>query len=640
MGESYSPSVRVETNSEYDNAAYITCSSAGVKANRTKVSAAMESICNGIGQGQISREDFECAIRPYISSMEKALITPDFWDDAMLDLQSNTERAGLVRDVVTDARSITREEIIALAQDVFGKDTASFFYIVPEDDTNDATEPTPDPEPAAAEQEDAPAPAPGEYLVITTRATAAEPEWRRVADTLVAKYPGAQLSILPDMAEDTLTHALREHGARYAAAVLRPCEISRDTVNALHRAARKVDDDPYGDCIWGIVTGYRASDAQRIADARKPLIIRRVLSTTNVHHARFEHSYCITDWEGFPVLEQSGYTEPTTTTYTPASPEGLDIIENGIQEKFAEQLSTQWPQLIVTSSHATPFNLEMPFGKGLIFSCDNRFHLIGCKQFCAFTSALQPAMAGNVEALRSMQEAMNFPAIKPDSTQRVWLAAGNCLIGDAHNTDQSMVITAASAYGCNQFVGYTVPSWYGEGGWGTLELFMGNTDGTTLAEAFFLNNQFILHKTMQLDPKLMNVQFNEAQIGPILQRDLQQAGLTLRKDQAKDALGLVHDRDTLAFFGDPAWAAVVDSSHAHAPLSISWQGDSQCTITAQSDYSGRAAIWFPHAGIGRSATGCDAPGAVFTNDFILLPKVELKAGEKLIIRLSMGDIAA
>ena len=637
MGESYSPKVQVTDNSEYDNAAYITCTSAGVKGNRAKVSAAMESICNGIGQGHISQEDFDCAIRPFISSMEKALVSPEFWDDAMLDLQSNPERAELVRDLAKDVRSITYEEMKALAQEIYGKDNASFFYIVPED--YDETS-APEPAPAATEMEQdngSAQPAPGEYAVLTTRSTAAEAEWHRVADTLVHKYPGAALYILPEINEDTVTHALREQGARYAAVVLRPAEISRETVNALHRAARKVDDDPYGDCIWGIVTGYSVSDAQRIAEAKKPLIIRRLLSTTNVHHARFEHSYCITDWEGFPVLEQSGYTEPTRTTYTAATPEGQDIIENGIQEKFAEQLSTQWPQLVVTSSHATPFNLEMPFGKGLLFSCDNRFHLIGCKQFVAFTSALKPAMDGKTEALHSLQETMQFPTIKPDTTARVWLAAGNCLMGDAHNTDQSMVVTAMSAYGCNQFVGYTVPSWYGEGGWGTLGLFMGNTDGTTLAQAFFLNNQFLLHKTMQLDPKLMNVQFNEAQIGPILQRDLQNAGLSVTREQSRDALGLVHDRDTLAFFGDPAWAAVVDSSHEHAPLSISWQGDAQCTLTAHADYKGRAAIWFPHAGIGRAATGCDAPGAVFTNDFILIPELNLKAGEELIIHLTPGD---
>ena len=635
MGESYSPSVQVITNADFDNAAYIICTSAGVKGNRAKVSAAMDSICSGIGQGQISQEAFDCAIRPYISTLEKLLITPNFWNDAVKDLQSNPERVELVRDLLQDARSITLSELQELAKDVFGKDNTDFFFIVPEDyDENAAPAAQVEEAPPAAAAPVAAMPAPGEYAVLTTSSTVSRPEWRRVADTLVQKYPGASLSILPAMTEEHITHALREHGARYAAVVLPPAEIDRETVNALHRAARQVDDDPWGDCIWGIVTGYSASDAQRIADAREPLIIRRLLSTTNIHPTRFEHSYCITDWEGFPVLEQSGYTEPVKTTYTIDTPEGRDIQENGIHEKFAEQLSTQRPQLLVTSSHATPFNLEMPFGKGLIFSTDNRFHLITCKQFTSFTTALKPAMNGKPEALHCLQETMRFPTIKPDSTARVWLGAGNCLLGDARNTEHSMVITAMSAYGCNQFIGYTVPSWYGESGWGTLHFFLGHTDDTTLAQAFFLNNQFLLEKTMRLDPKLLSVHFNEPEIGPALRRDLINAGITITREQQKDAVGLVHDRDTLAFFGDPAWAAVIDSSHEHAPLAIDWQGDSQCTITARVDYSGRAAIWFPHGGIGRAAGGCDAADAIFTNDFILIPQLNLKAGEVKTIRLT------
>lgn len=635
MGESYTPSVQVVENSEYDNASYIICYSAGVKGNRAKVSAAMETICNGIGQGEISQEDFDCAIRPYITSAEKALITPGFWEDGIRDLQSRPEKIELLKDLLDDVRSITREEIQQLAHDIFGKDNTSFYFVVPEDYDEEATA-----APAAQQaQEAAPAPAaavpaPGEYLVITSQSTAAHQDWRQVADALVQKYPDAHLAILPELTEDALTLALQKHGARYAGVVLRPEEIGREIVNNLHRAARRVDDDPYGDCIWGIVTGYTAADALRIAEAKQPLIIRRLLSTTNVHPVRFEHSYCITDWEGFPVLEQTGYTEPTKTTYTTDTPEGQDIVENGIHGKFAEQLSTQRPQLLVTSSHATPFNLEMPFGKGLIFSANNRFHLINCKQFISFTSALQPAMAGKPEAMQSLEETMHYPTIEPEGTPRVWLAAGNCLLGDARNTNQSMVVTALSAYGCHQFVGYTVPSWYGESGWGTLHLFVGNTDGTTLAEAFFLNNQFLLNKTMNLDPKLMNVHFNEPQIGPILHRDMRSAGLSITQEQLKDAVGLVHDRDTFAFFGDPAWTATVDSSHTPAPLTITWQGDTQCTLTANEDYSGRAAIWFPHAGIGRRSSGCDLEGAIYTNDFILIPQISLKSGEAVIIHLT------
>ena len=637
MGESYSPRVQVVTNKEYDNAAYIVTISAGVKGNRAKVNAAMESICNGIGQGQISREDFDCAIQPIRAQARKLLITPSYWEEHLEQLQSDPGSEGLMRDMVEDIDSITYEEIQALGQEIFGRDNANFYFVVPEDyDENEATLPSAPPAPPQADLSTLNQPAPGEYAVLTTQSTAAAPDWKRVADTLVQKYPGATLTVLTELTEEACIQALKSKGARYAAVVLRPQEVSREVVNTLHRATRRLDDDPYGDCIWGIVTGYEASDAQRVAEAKEPLVIRRLLSTTNVGAPRFEQSYCITDWEGFPILEQKGYTKPTKTTYSMDTPEGQDVLENGVQGKFAYQLSTQKPQLLVTSSHATPFNLEMPFSKGLIFSANNRFYQMGCKQLLTFASALQPAMEGKTGALQSLADAMQFPVIEPDSTERVWLACGNCLIGDARQTTQSMVITAISAYNCNQFVGYTVPSWYGAAGWGTLDLFMGNIDNTTLAEAFFLNNQFILERTISLDPRLMKVQFNEAELGPALQRDLISSGIDMKSKHAKHAVGLVHDRDTFAFYGDPGWAALVDHSHSHAPLRISWVDDSTFTITANSDYSGRFGIWFPRAEIGRRATGCDLKGAVFTNDFIIIHRLTIKEGETLTVHLTSG----
>ena len=634
MGESYSPRVQLRANKEQENAAYITTISAGVKGNRAKVNAAMESICNGIGQGQISQEDFDCAIRPYIAQAQKALITPDFWEDALLQLQSDPRRLELMRNLLDDVKSISLEEIRELGKEVFGKDNANFYFVVPEDYDETAT-PTEGSAttPPQADLTSLNAPAPGEYAVVITQDTFNKPEWKAVAETLLRKYEKASLAVVADCSAEALRTELRRSRPRYVAFVLRPEEISRELVNTIHRTSRMLDDDPYGDCIWGIVSGYTAADAQRIAEAKAPLIIRRLLGTTNVNAARFEHSCCITDWEGFPILEQSGYTEPVKTTFSMDTPEGQDIIENGVQGKFAAQLATQRPELIVTSSHATQFNLEMPFSKGLIFSANNRFYQLGCKQLSSFPSALQPAKEGQTEALQCLADAMQLPSIEPDGTPRVWLACGNCLLGNALQTNQSMVITALSAYTCNQFVGYTVPSWYGAAGWGTLELFMGNTDNTTLAEAFFLNNQFILHQTLSLDPALLKVEFNEAELGPALQRDILAAGIHLQSKHAKDAIGLIHDRDTLAFYGDPGWAALVDHSHAHAPLRISWQGSRRCTLTANTDYTGRAAIWFPSAEMGRQAAGCDLKGAVFTNDFILIPAISLKAGESITINL-------
>ncbi len=671
MGEAYSPFVRLSVNQELKNAATITAISPGVKGNREKVSAAMDSILTGLGKGDsITQEDFDCAIRPIISSAEKSLRQNSFWCNSLASLQSDPEQIILIRDLIKDLHSIKLEEIQELAVEVFGKDNANFYFTMPADSVpaGEAKAEQPAPEPSAEPEEKKPeepaaqpaatpavSPAPVEeqpavaattevksavpaatptgdlsYAVLTTTTTAQLPEWQEVIAALVAKYPGAQVVTVDKLTEEAITEALRSVSPRYVAAVLQPQEVGREAVNHLHRAARRVDDDIWGDCIWGIVTGYSAKDALRIAGDNKPLVIKRVLGTTNVGWHPFEYSYCITDWTDSPVLEQNGYKEPTATTYGKNTPEG----QNGLQSLFAERLSNAASQMVVSSSHATQFNLEMPFSRGLIFPANNRFYQLSGPDMTYFFGALSNARRGRTEALAALAEHRKCPVIEPDGNTRVWIAAGNCLFGDACNTNQSMAITALSAYTCNQVVGYTVPSWYGAGGWGTLGNFVDMAEKTTLAEAWFLNNQFILHNTQKLHPALLKQQFDGEQLDYRFQSSIFRSGVPINQDNARDVLGLVHDRDVVAFYGDPAWSATIDSSHSTRPLAISWQNAKTVNITANRDHKGRLGIWFPTAATGKNATGCDAPDVVFTNDFILFPEIEMKKGETRTITIN------
>ena len=620
LGETYSPSVSLNTNATLSNAATLSTASAGVVSNRVKVNSAMDAILIDLGQGKITQEDLDCALRPFITRTQKNLRTIGYWESALSRLQSDSRQLPLIRNIMEDVQSISLEEIQQLAREIFApQDTVNYFFTMPEEAVR-KIQPAPEPEPAPVENTtDA-------YTIISSKATMSDPAWAEVATALKNKYPHAEIYTLPELTESSIRNTLRSTGARYAACILRPQEIGRELVNHLHRAARSIDTDPWGDCIWGIITGYTAEDARRIAEASQPLIIKRLLGTTNVDHNRFEHSCCITDWTLAPVREQTGYTEPTTTTYeADANDPLLDI--------FASQLSTQAPQLVISSSHATPFNLEMPFGRGLIFSHGNRFHKLTRKDWQAFAgSTVAEAMSGDETQLEAL--APTKETVEPDTTTRVWLAAGNCLFGNANNSPNSMCITALSAYHCNQVVGYTVPSWYGEGGWGTLGTFFGNTADTSLAEAWFLNNQFLLHRTQQLNPELLSVQFNDESFNPgALVPQLMRYNIQPDKEVAKDMFGLVHDRDVVAFYGDPAWRASLDESNSQSPYSITWKSPKEFTITANLDTKSRCAVWFPTAETGRNATSCSHPEAVFTNDFILFPTLELKKGEQLHISI-------
>jgi len=47
-------------------------------------------------------------------------------------------------------------------------------------------------------------------------------------------------------------------------------------VRSVHQLTRRLDDDPYTDTFWGILTGYDAANALEIAAWDRPLVVRKV----------------------------------------------------------------------------------------------------------------------------------------------------------------------------------------------------------------------------------------------------------------------------------------------------------------------------------------------------------------------------
>lgn len=174
LGEAYSPSVRLSTHPLLRNAATITASSAGVVSNRVKVSTAMDAILMELGQGNISQEDLDCALRPYIARTQKNLRTTAYWESALARLQSDPRQLPLIRDIVDDVKSISLDEIRQLLREIFGaQDTANYFFTVPASAVPQENPPAPEEEPVR-----------DGYTIITTKATMAEADWANVAHVL------------------------------------------------------------------------------------------------------------------------------------------------------------------------------------------------------------------------------------------------------------------------------------------------------------------------------------------------------------------------------------------------------------------------------------------------------------------------
>jgi zinc protease len=478
-----------------------------------------------------------------------------------------------------------------------------------------------------------------EYLVLLGKSADDAPEWRGVAEGLAKKHQGEVATW--DESETGLTTLLRERAPRFLAIVNRPEAFDSAMVRAINRATRKADPDVWTDCQWGLVSGSSPADAMRIVETTEPLVIRRALCTTGIRLGNVESALVVSDAAPgkYTVKEPGG--EPVEKTWDAKTHPA------GTVELFAEAWNRLRPQLLVTSAHATQFNLEMPFGIGLISSHNGKFHVLSKQQRNQFARFLGGAMfKGDVEELGRWIDETKAPVLAGDTDPKVWVACGNCLIGDARKTNESMVISAISGAGVRQFLGYVVPTWYGKNGWGASGLWQESEGRLSLSEAFFLNTQSLMDRSMKLCPGSETVDFDSDEIQEAMRKDrsflegikrLEQAG-AINKDNAKDVLGLIHDRDTVALWGDPKWRAGFASPASGAAVEINWSdenGTLKLTIKARRDFKGTFPVWLPRRiqNPTASSEGDGNPDLFAAKDFLWIRSIDLKTGQRAEISL-------
>jgi hypothetical protein len=85
---------------------------------------------------------------------------------------------------------------------------------------------------------------------------------------------------------------------------------------------------------------------------------------------------------------------------------------------------------------------------------------------------------------------------------KVYLPIGNCLMGHVDGPD-AMALAWMNSAGVVQMAGYTVPTWFGYMGWGLLDYFVEQPGRYTYAEAFFANQQALIHRLVTEFPALV-----------------------------------------------------------------------------------------------------------------------------------------
>ena len=185
--------------------------------------------------------------------------------------------------------------------------------------------------------------------------------------------------------------------------------------------------------------------------------------------------------------------------------------------------------LVVTASHATEINLEMPGSVGNIRCRDGRLYV-------------------------------DYPGeqrfVQDRDSRMVYLPIGNCLIANVNNTDSSMAVAWMNSQQATAFAGYVVTTWYGRNGWGGLKYLITNPGRYSVPEAFYMNQQDMMAQMAAWKDTLTTAPFDyDANYFETLPSELVRMAApdTLSEDELFFWFGFWHDRDVLAYYGDPKW---------------------------------------------------------------------------------------
>ncbi len=427
------------------------------------------------------------------------------------------------------------------------------------------------------------------YAIVVSEATLAQPQWQAVVEALRTKHNGVIVTHAGDV--DAAQWELSAYMPDYVCFVARPEEAGREFVVKVSRMMRELDADPYTDAMWGIVTGYGPADALRIAKRSEPLLVKQGGSGAGPGVVSgLDNSFAST--EGNPHtfwVKKDGKAVDEKVAPDPT-------------ERLVECLNTMNPQVFFTSGHASEKDWQVGYNINAgQFRCKDG-------QLYALTS-------------RGKKLEINSPSAK------VYLPMGNCLIGHISDRD-CMTLACMHSGGVNQMFGYTAVTFFGYMGWGTKDYFCGGR--YDLAEAFFLTNQALVRDLREKYPKLADIRLSAYD-----HRAISYLAQKYRLD--KDSLGLLWDRDVVAFYGDPAWEARMPAREAEwkEEFTTAADGTVTFTITGLSDaaWPGRGILAFTPTrltGI-EIVAGADLKPVV-TDSFVLVcPPGKAQKDQKVVI---------
>ena len=313
----------------------------------------------------------------------------------------------------------------------------------------------------------------------------------------------------------------------YYTCFVTPKELAgRQFTGIVSRMAREILPDPYCDTFWGIITGYDADDIKRVAEFKGPLNITDALDMVGgFHHSLMRRCYSFDEGQedNLRVTDPSKKMDNKRTR-----------IDKDFTEEFLKLVKGGGFQIMMTSGHAS----EHDWASGYL---SPNMYLIDRK--------------GSLAARDTKGRVTEFK----DMTPKIWCAAGNCLIGNIpHGEDSCMATAMIHSFGVYQLMGYTIETWFGRQGWTAQGMLTDYPGYYSFNESFHFTNSWIVENLVKRDLNHITLDTSDYDT---FQRTASRSlrGVRFRSaDDQQEALGLLYDRDVVAFYGDPAMRAAID----------------------------------------------------------------------------------
>jgi len=301
------------------------------------------------------------------------------------------------------------------------------------------------------------------YAVVVDENTLEHPEWGQVVEALKEKY-NAKVFVAHYPEVGTVRKALNEYMPWYVCFVAQPEQASRKMISAAAHIMTWLDDDPYEDAIWAVLTGFVPEDALRIVNA-EPLLVRRG-----------HDGYWLDSLEGGIVLSRDKMGKWVKNNNGVKQwlerPKGTKLTT-----EYIESLNRDDCDIILTGGHATEhfYYLRNPASDGFITHDEK----------------------GNIYGVDILGEVHQVTAKRP----KIYYAPDNCLIG--HIDRQSCLSLAWIHNGANQFFGYLYNAYGPSDAYNIAYYFLGLQDRYTFAEAIYahwLALRFSVNEFMEAYP--------------------------------------------------------------------------------------------------------------------------------------------